>query len=138
MPMKSMAVQILAGSMTCVCHTVNTDLKVANVCGFLQCVTLSSCVKQCLICKLNKSFRWRQRLSVVLCLVMQVILLAVLCLDVILYCPLLLCMVESTSNSNTSQANEYKSTKSGRVAMRLPCCHFVFCGHFPPEETTDM
>ena len=47
MPMKSMAVQILAGSMACVCHTVNTDLKVANVCGFLQCVTLS-CVKQCL------------------------------------------------------------------------------------------
>ena len=42
MPMKSMAVQILAGSMACVCHTVNTDLKVANVCGFLQCVTLSS------------------------------------------------------------------------------------------------
>ena len=66
------------------------------------------------------------------------ILLAVLCLDVILYCTLLLCMVEITSNSNTSQANEYKSTKSGRVAMRLPCCHFVFCGHFPPEETTDM
>ena len=22
--------------------------------------------------------------------------------------------------------------------MRLPCCHFVFCGHFPPEVTTDM
>ena len=47
-------------------------------------------------------------------------------------------MVEFTSNSNTSQANEYKITKSGRVAMRLPCCHFVFCGHFPPEVTTDM
>ena len=59
-------------------------------------------------------------------------------LEVILYCPLLLCMVETTSNSNTSQANEYKSTKSGRVAMRLPCYHFVFCDHFPPEETTDM
>ena len=66
-------------------------------------------------------------------LVMQVTLLAVLCLDEILYCPLLLCTVEITSNSNTSQANEYKSTKSGRVAMRLPCCHFVFCGRFPPE-----
>ena len=47
-------------------------------------------------------------------------------------------MVEFTSNSKTSLANEYKSTKSGRVAMRLPCCHFVFCGHFPPEVTTDM
>ena len=74
--------------------------------------------------------------SIVLCLVMQVTL-AVLCLDVI-YGPPLLCMVEFTSNSKTSLANEYKSTKSGRVAMRLPCCHFVFCGHFPPEETTDM
>ena len=51
---------------------------------------------------------------------------------------LLLCMVEFTSNSNTSHANEYKITKSGRVAMRLPCCHFVFCGHFPPEVTTDL
>ena len=28
--------------------------------------------------------------------------------------------------------------KSGRVPMRLPCCHFVFCGYFPPEVTTDM
>ena len=26
---------ILAGCMECVCHTVNTDLKVANVCDFL-------------------------------------------------------------------------------------------------------
>ena len=42
MPMKSMAVQILAGSMACLCHTVNTDLKLANVCGFLQCVTVST------------------------------------------------------------------------------------------------
>ena len=41
-PMKSMAVQILAGSMACVCHIVIPDLKVANVYGFLQCVTLSS------------------------------------------------------------------------------------------------
>ena len=40
--MKSMAVQILAGSMACVCLTVITDLKVANVYVFLQCVTLSS------------------------------------------------------------------------------------------------
>ena len=36
-------------------------------------------------------------------------------------------MVEFTSNSKTSLANEYKSTKSGRVAVQLPCCHFVFC-----------
>ena len=66
MPMKSMAVQILAGSMVCVCHIVITDLKVANVCGFLQCVTLSSYVQQCLICKIvvvtSHFVRWRQRL----------------------------------------------------------------------------
>ena len=53
--------------------------------------------------------------SVVLCLVVQVTLLAVLCLDVISYGPLLLFMVEFTSNSNTSLANEYKSARSGRV-----------------------
>ena len=65
MPMKSMAVQILAGNMACVCHTVITDLKVAHVCGFLQCVTLSSYVQQCLICKIvvvtSQFVRWRQR-----------------------------------------------------------------------------
>ena len=33
---------ILAGSLGCVCHTVTADLKVANVYGSLQCVTLSS------------------------------------------------------------------------------------------------
>ena len=66
MPMKSMAVQILAGSMACVCHIVITDLKVANVCGFLQCVTLSSYVQQRLICKIvvltSHFVRRRQRL----------------------------------------------------------------------------
>ena len=58
MPMKSMAVQILAGSMACVCHTVNTDLKVANVCGFLECVTFVRSalllVKQSIIQRINK------------------------------------------------------------------------------------
>ena len=66
-----MAVQILAGSMACVCHTVIADLKVANVCGFLQCVTLSSYVQQCLICKIvvvtSHFVRWRQRPSCVSC-----------------------------------------------------------------------
>ena len=76
MPMKSLAVQILAGSMACVCHTVITYLKVAHVCGFLQCVTLSSYVQQCLICKIvvvtSQFVRWRQRLR--LCLLVQVTL----------------------------------------------------------------
>ena len=77
------------------------------------------CVKQCLICKINKSFRSMAPTPFgCMCLVMQVILLAVLCLDVILYCPLLLCMVEITSNSHTSQANEYNSTKRS-------CCYAV-------------
>ena len=33
---------ILPGSLDCVCHTVTDDLKVANVYGSFQCVTLSS------------------------------------------------------------------------------------------------
>ena len=56
--------------------------------------------------------------SIVLCLAMQVTL-AVLCLDVIYGSPLL-CMVEFTSNSKTSLANEYKSTK---VVVLLCGCH---------------
>ena len=36
MPMKSMAVQILAGSMACVCHTVITVLKVAMFVAFFS------------------------------------------------------------------------------------------------------
>ena len=59
MPMKSMAVQILAGSMACVCHTVNTDLNWWKWLMFVAFFSVSPCllcVKQCLICKINKSF----------------------------------------------------------------------------------
>ena len=35
-------------------------------------------------------------------------------------------MVEFTSKSNTLQTNEYRSTESGLVAMRLPALPFCF------------
>ena len=66
MPMKSMAVQILAGSlsMACVCHTDITDLKMANVYGFLQChlVFLNNVWLFCKSVLTSHFVRWRQRL----------------------------------------------------------------------------